>query len=385
MNIRPGGMLSTRPLNIFWVVDCSGSMALDNKMTAVNDSIRKSLPAMQEVAAENPNAQVYIQTLRFSESAEWMQTEPIALEQFDWQDLQADELPQTAEFSSEFRRRLDREGGKSGDVQISLMWNNYNDLDLHVITPSNEKIYFKNKKSTCNGELDVDMNVSPTSEEPVENIYWPTGEAPLGHYKIYVDHFANHDRSGCQDPTNYSVAVNICGQSYEFEGVISHGDPSDLVYEFTLNENQLNNIITDSGGNTNLGKALDKLSKQLRIPPMSQRALPPVLVLISDGVPTDDFREGLNSLLLQPWGKKAIRLAIAIGQEVDIDMLQEFIGTDKISPLQANNPETLRDYIQWASTVAIQASSAPKQNQDGMQNTPLASPPSVDIAVEDVW
>ena len=33
---------------------------------------------------------------------------------------------------SELRARLDREGAQSSDVQISLMWNNYNDLDLHL-------------------------------------------------------------------------------------------------------------------------------------------------------------------------------------------------------------------------------------------------------------
>ena len=37
---------------------------------------------------------------------------------------------------SELRARLEREGAQSSDVQISLMWNNYNDLDLHVLCPS---------------------------------------------------------------------------------------------------------------------------------------------------------------------------------------------------------------------------------------------------------
>jgi uncharacterized protein YegL len=43
---------------------------------------------------------------------------------------------------------------------------------------------------------------------------------------------------------------------------------------------------------------------------MEQRALPPVLVLISDGQPTDDFEAGLATLMAEPWARKAVRLAV---------------------------------------------------------------------------
>ena len=70
-------------------------------------------------------------------------------------------------------------------------------------------------------------------------------------------------------------------------------------------------------GETDMGKALSLVAEQLKMPPMSERALPPVLVLISDGQPTDDFDKGLKDLLDQPWGKKAVRIAISIGQDAD--------------------------------------------------------------------
>lgn len=57
-------------------------------------------------------------------------------------------------------------------------------------------------------------------------------------------------------------------------------------------------------GVTDMGHALTLLAEQLRIPPMSDRALPPVLVLISDGQPTDDFNHGLQMLMHEAWGKK---------------------------------------------------------------------------------
>ncbi len=68
-------------------------------------------------------------------------------------------------------------------------------------------------------------------------------------------------------------------------------------------------------GLTDMGKALKMVAEQLKMPPMSERALPPVLVLVSDGQPTDDFDEGLQALLALPWGKKAVKIAIAIGED----------------------------------------------------------------------
>jgi uncharacterized protein YegL len=105
-----------------------------------------------------------------------------------------------------------------------------------------------------------------------------------------------------------------------------------------------------AGGTTDLGQALALVAEQLRLGVMEKRGLPPVLLLISDGMPTDDWRSGLNALLKEPWGKKAVRLAIAIGQDADRKVLQEFIGNPEIQPFQANTPEQLTSFIRWVST-----------------------------------
>jgi len=135
---------------------------------------------------------------------------------------------------SELQARLEREGAKSSEVQISLMWNNYNDLDLHVVCPSGERIHGGNKKSACGGELDVDANVRAETRKPVENVFWEDGTAPAGKYQVYVHYYKKHNKRRSKDPTKFQVIANQGGDLQEFNGELSMGDPIMLVTEFIL-------------------------------------------------------------------------------------------------------------------------------------------------------
>jgi uncharacterized protein YegL len=107
----------------------------------------------------------------------------------------------------------------------------------------------------------------------------------------------------------------------------------------------------EAGGFTDMGTALSLVAEGLQVPPMPERGLSPVLVLVSDGQPTDDFAEGLRRLLDTTWGSRAIRLAIAIGRDADQTVLQNFIGHESGQhPVHANNPDAIIAAIRWAST-----------------------------------
>lgn len=144
-------------------------------------------------------------------------------------------------------------------------------------------------------------------------------------------------------------------------------------------------------GVTDMGKALSMLADQLKIPPMASRALPPVLVLISDGQPTDDFDSGLKALMEQPWGKRAVRIAVAIGRDANHDVLQKFIGNSELKPLQANNPEALVKQIRFVSTAVLKSASAPASQVNDPSApggpVPIPAPPPIDPSSpdEDVW
>jgi uncharacterized protein YegL len=201
VNDRPGSVLSQRPLHFFVLADCSGSMAADGKMRALNNAMRETIPHLVDVADANPHAQVLVRVLAFSTGARWHVEEPTPIERFAWEDLSAD-------------------------------------------------------------------------------------------------------------------------------------------------------------GYTDLGAALSLLSEQLRTPPMEERALPPAIVLVSDGMPTDDHRRALNALLDEPWGARSVRLAVGIGRDADREMLDGFVSSEDLGAVTANNPEQLAHMIRWASVHASRAASA---------------------------
>jgi uncharacterized protein YegL len=112
----------------------------------------------------------------------------------------------------------------------------------------------------------------------------------------------------------------------------------------------------DAGGVTDMGAAFSLLADQLTMPPMPERALPPVLVLLSDGQPTDEYKKELNRLLNLPWGRKAVKIAISIGNDAILSTLKEFTGNEELV-LNAKNYNDLVNMIRWASTLAKQVSS----------------------------
>ena len=128
-------------------------------------------------------------------------------------------------------------------------------------------------------------------------------------------------------------------------------------------------------GYTDLGAALTEVARVMHVPPMEPRALPPALVLISDGQPTDDWRPGLERLLAEPWGRKAVRLGIAIGKDADLDVLSAFIAHPEIKPVVASNARELLHLLRWASTVAARVASSPAPIEEHAGGGDLTPPP----------
>ncbi len=76
-------------------------------------------------------------------------------------------------------------------------------------------------------------------------------------------------------------------------------------------------------GMTSLGMACTSLSEYLKTGTLSDNIK---ILLISDGCPTDDYDEGLDSLMELNIFKTSDRYAIGLGDEADIPTLVKFTG-----------------------------------------------------------
>jgi len=142
----------------------------------------------------------------------------------------------------------------------------------------------------------------------------------------------------------------------------------------------------ETSGLTSTAKAIRLLTSELSIERMPRRGLPPVCILISDGFCTDpreEYEAAITELGKIPWGVKAVRLAIAIGDESEYNEteLLRFVNQDQIGLLKAHSPEELVSYIRWASVSASVAASRGRSRGTGVQddasNVSLESPPSL--------
>jgi hypothetical protein len=104
-----------------------------------------------------------------------------------------------------------------GDIQTTSTWDNESDLDLHVIDPFDEEIYWNHPSSVSGGYLDVD----DTDGYGPENIFWSKDSAPDGLYQVFLhDYFWD----GKPESANYKVLINAFGKTWQFEGTINLGE-----------------------------------------------------------------------------------------------------------------------------------------------------------------
>ncbi len=115
----------------------------------------------------------------------------------------------------------------------------------------------------------------------------------------------------------------------------------------------------EASGLTSLGEACEALNAKLSTKGYMSEAsgsFAPAIIILSDGEPTDDYKRGLSKLQGNPWFKSGIKVAIAVGDDANKDVLAEFTG-HKESVLTVHNKEQLKKIIHFVSVTASQVAS----------------------------
>jgi hypothetical protein len=130
------------------------------------------------------------------------------------------------------QQRVKERGGQQGKLQVTLAWDDRNDLDLYVVCPSGEEINWRAaNRQRCGGKLDIDANNGrgPLSETPVENVFWD--DPPPGRYRILVQ---NYKRNAAPQSA-YRITIRQEGKPDRvIRGVARAGEPPRPADEFEV-------------------------------------------------------------------------------------------------------------------------------------------------------
>ena len=118
----------------------------------------------------------------------------------------------------------------------------------------------------------------------------------------------------------------------------------------------------EADGLTSLGEACEELNKKLSrtggFMPTSTGSgyFAPAIILLSDGGPIDNFDAGLKTLQGNQWFKNAIKIAIAIGDDADKDVLKQFTGSSE-AVITVHNIDALKKMIRVIAITSSQIGS----------------------------
>ena len=401
-------------------------MGYGGKIPSLNNAIREALPHMQDAAAENPNAEVMVRAVKFSSGASWHMGSPVPIEQFQWDDLEANGATDMGKALQLVAEQLDQakipqralppvlvliSGSKpTDDVNVGLRalmdqpWGRKavrvavavgDDADLTVLQrfighPELEPLQANNAESlvkfikwvstreeiamkcvSTRGEIAMPkLPGGPLARRPLHFIWIADCSGSMGYDgKIQALNYAIRNAiPAMQDVAKENPNAEVMIRAVKFSsGASWHVANPVPVDQFRWDDLEANGV-------TDMGKALQLVAAQLDQTIVPQQALRPVLVLISDGQPTDDVNAGLRDLMAQPWGKKAVRIAIAIGGDSDKSVLQRFISHPELEPLQANNAPSLVRFIKWVSTSVLKETSSPQSQGPNPEKYPDQDP-----------
>lgn len=137
----------------------------------------------------------------------------------------------------------------------------------------------------------------------------------------------------------------------------------------------------EAGGVTDMGAAFKELNSKLDRNAFLQDPAGvkmPVIILISDGEPTDDFREGLKVLQQNKWYKRSIKIALGV-DDANMDVMEEFTGSCE-SAIYLRDKSNLKKLIR---IVSVTSSTVGSKKAGDAEDDAIAAQEAVAEIVQD--
>ena len=115
----------------------------------------------------------------------------------------------------------------------------------------------------------------------------------------------------------------------------------------------------DADGLTDFGEMCKALNEKLSRKEFMNNvagSYAPAVFLLSDGEPTDSYERELEKLRQNNWFKAGIKIAVAIGDDANKDILTEFTG-NREAVVTVHTPEALTKMIRFVSVTSSQIGS----------------------------
>lgn len=154
------------------------------------------------------------------------------------------------------------------------------------------------------------------------------------------------------------------GAEWVFDGLLSTDD-------FYWND-------IEAGGMTYLGDALEKLNAKMSRNEFFANKIgykSPVLIFMSDGYPNDPgdtWRRSLEKIRQNKWFKNSIKIAMAVGNDADKDVLIEVIDNNPEGLIEIKETEKLKELIVAVSINAADIGSVSRPPEAGNPATEIA-------------
>lgn len=140
-----------------------------------------------------------------------------------------------------------------------------------------------------------------------------------------------------------------------------------------------------AGGLTDMGAALkeldSKLSRNAFLNSMTGAYLP-VIIFMTDGYATDDYKKALDQIRQNKWFARGTRIGFAVGDEADTAMISEIVGTSE-AVVKTDDLELFARMLKFASVTASMMCSTSRTSSDPVSGKVILDKAKLDGLVPD--